>query len=171
MIFETQRLYFRKLKESDSELFFDLKSNPNAMNPLPREVLNRKESDAELLMLISLEVSGEKNIWCVCEKGCDDFIGGCGFQKNELYQDEIGYQLREKYWGKGYGTEIANGLIQYGFSILNSDLITADVEASNVPSVKILEKYMQLETEFFNEKDNCLDRRYALLRDDWRNNL
>ena len=169
MIFETERLYFRKLNESDADLFFDLKSNPIAMNPLPREVLNRSESDLELKLLISLEVSGEKNIWSVCEKGNNDFIGGCGFQKNELNQDEIGYQLREKYWGKGYGTEIACGLIEYGFSILNSNLITADVDSSNIKSVKILEKFMRMETEFFNEKDNCWDRRYCISSSEWQN--
>ena len=162
MIFETERLFIRKLKESDAELFFELKSNPNAMNPLPRKVMSRQESDLELKLLISLEAKGEKNIWSVCEKTNDDFIGGAGFQKNELNQNEIGYQLREKYWKKGYGTEIARGLIEYGFSVLKSDLITADVDSTNIKSIKILEKFMKMESEFYNENDNCIDRRYCI---------
>jgi len=168
MIFETERLYVRKLNESDHEAYFDLTGNPNVRNPLPRKVFTKAESDTEINLYILLEKTAHNKIWAICEKGNSEFIGGCGIIKNEFAQDEIGYQLREKFWGKGYGTEIAAGLIEYCFTVLNSPVITADVDVKNTKSVKILSKFLKLEKEFFNEKDNCMDRRYSLLKKDWK---
>ena len=51
-IFETERLYTRNLNKVDHETFYDLKSNPKVMNPLPRKVLNRLDSNKELERLI-----------------------------------------------------------------------------------------------------------------------
>ena len=158
-IFETERLYTRNLNKVDHETFYDLKSNPKVMNPLPRKVLNRLDSNKELERLIELEKSTSKTIWAICEKHNNELIGCCGFMKNNENNDEIGYQLRERFWGKGYGTEIAKGLIEYGFNVLNSSLITADVNSINKGSIKILNKFMKFEKEFYNENDNCIDQR------------
>ena len=43
---------------------------------------------------------------------------------------------------------------------------TADVDTKNKSSVKILEKFMSCSKEFFNESDNCIDRRYQVLKND-----
>jgi ribosomal-protein-alanine N-acetyltransferase len=171
VIFETTRLYVRKLQESDQEAYFDLTSNPNVRNALPRKIFTKEESDAELSNYILLEKTTNNKVWAICEKGSSEFIGGIGIKKNEVDQDEIGYQLREKYWGKGYGSEIAEGVINYGFTVLKSPILTADVDAKNTKSVKILGKFLKLEKEFFNEKDNCMDRRYSLLKEEWERNL
>jgi RimJ/RimL family protein N-acetyltransferase len=48
------------------------------------------------------------------------------------------------------------------------DKITADVDKRNVNSVKILEKFMTVRKEFFNESDNCIDIRFELLKKNWQ---
>jgi ribosomal-protein-alanine N-acetyltransferase len=168
MIFETKRLYVRRLEETDEAQFFELMSNPNVMNPIPQDVLTKIESDAKLAALIALEKLSDTKIWCLCEKGNNKSIGICGLLKNDEKQDEIAYRLIETYWGKGYGTEIAKGLIDYCFDKMKSNLITADVYVDNVKSIKILNKFFTLEKEFFNADDNCMDRRYVLRREDRR---
>ncbi len=162
IVFETDRLYVRKLNQKDQDTFYALKSNPNVTNPLPRKVLDKIESNKELEMLIELEKSTSKTIWAICEKYNNELIGCCGFMKNNENNDEIGYQLRECFWGKGYGTEIAKGLIEFGFNVLNSSLITADVNIINKGSIKILNKFMKFEKEFYNENDNCIDQRFTI---------
>lgn len=47
------------------------------------------------------------------------------------------------------------------------DKITADVAIQNLNSIKILEKFMTAKKEFFNELDNCTDRRYEVLKNNW----
>ncbi len=167
MIFATQRLYVRPLETSDEHAFFDLMSNPSVMSAIPEQPLNQIESLAVLEELIQLEKNSDTKIWCLCEKDQRELIGFCGLLKNNENQDEIAYRLREKYWNKGYGTEITKGLIHYCFSVMKSDLITADVFVENDRSIKILEKFFRSQKEFFNSQDNCIDRRYFLKRTDW----
>ncbi|MFT6983392.1 MAG: RimJ/RimL family protein N-acetyltransferase [Crocinitomicaceae bacterium] len=160
-MFSTNRLHVRPLQYSDSDNFFDMMSNPNVMNPIPQEVKTREESDANLQKLI--QDPKEKTVWAVCEKDDNELIGLCALLVNDEGQDEIGYRLREQYWRQGYGTEITAGLIDYCFQELNFSLLTADVNIENIPSVKILEKFMKPVREFYNENDQCTDRRYKVM--------
>lgn len=164
MIFETERLFVRKLQESDADLFFDLMSNSNVMRMIPQATLSKEESDSQLKELITLEQSSDTKILGLCQKSNSEFIGFAGFLKNTDSEDEIAYRIREKHWSKGYGTEIAKGLIDFGFKNMNMELITADVFVENIRSVKILEKNFTLQKEFFNKEDNCIDRRYIIRR-------
>lgn len=168
MIFETDRLTIRPLQESDRTAYFDMMSNPNVMSSIPREIMSKDESDQHLTKFINTygQQAGPK-VWAIELKSEKEFIGLCAFLKNNNDEDEIGYRLREKYWGVGYGTEVTRGLIDFGFNNLETDVITADVYVDNFRSVKILEKFFKKDIEFFNAEDNCVDRRYKLTRKEW----
>jgi [ribosomal protein S5]-alanine N-acetyltransferase len=168
MIFETTRLFVRRLEESDQDAFFGLMSNPNVMNPIPQRPFDRPQSASKLTELILLEKTSDTKIWSLCKKGCNDLIGICGVLKNDEKEDEIAYRIIETYWGNGYGTEITKGLIDYCFTHMKSELITADVCVDNVKSIKILNKYFTIQKEFLNAADNCMDRRYVLRKENWK---
>ncbi len=53
---------------------------------------------------------------------------------------ELGYILDNKYWNRGYGTEICSGLIDYGFNALVVDKIIARMYPENIGSIRICEK-------------------------------
>ena len=55
-------------------------------------------------------------------------------QSNEA---EIGYMILPKYWGRGYGTGVANQLIEIA-SLLGLEKIQAIIDPENVASRKIL---------------------------------
>lgn len=167
MILETTRLYARRLEQNDEIAFFELMSNPNVMNLIPQKPFSREESTSELARLILLEQSSDTRIWSLCEKESNGMIGICGVLKNDEKQDEIAYRVLERFWGKGYGTEIAKGLIDYCFGTMRSELVTADVCVDNTRSVKILDKFFTVQKEFFNAGDNCVDRRYVLRKEDY----
>ncbi|MCF6222550.1 MAG: GNAT family N-acetyltransferase [Flavobacteriaceae bacterium] len=168
LIFETERLVFRQFSPVDKDSFFDMMGNPKVMQPIPSPTLTRGESDLQLHEILTLyKIKSEKKIWAVDLKSNFEMIGLSGLIINNENENEIAYRLREKYWKHGYGTEIAAGLIKYGFKKLHFDLITGDAYIHNLKSIKILEKFMFFNKEFFNEKDNCLDRRYKLYKKDW----
>ncbi|WP_157961084.1 GNAT family N-acetyltransferase [Lutibacter citreus] len=167
MIFETERLLVRKLNIKDSDLFYEMMSNPKVMDPIPQKVFSRSESDAKLKVLISPEKGMNLKIWGLLEKRNNSFIGICGFLKNNENDDEIAYRLIERYWGVGYGTEIAKALVEYSFNILKVEKITADVNIENEKSAKILQKFMNPVKEFFNKSDSCTDRRYAITKTEY----
>lgn len=168
MIFETDRLIIRQLQESDQSAYFDMMGNPNVMSLIPSKIMSKEESDKHLDQFIkNTDRQIGPKVWAIELKAENEFIGLCAFLKNNEKEDEIGYRLREKYWGVGYGTEITKGLIDFGFKHLNTDLITADVYVDNLRSVKILEKFFKGDIEFFNSEDQCIDRRYKLTRKEW----
>lgn len=162
MIFQTQRLIVRSFEQSDLDLLFEMMSNPKVMDALPRPVKNREETEKTLNEFISLEKSTEIKWWCITENDSTGCIGLCGYKRNDQNEVEIGYCLNEQYWGKGYATEIVKELIEYGFQTMNFLKITADVTRENEKSVRVLEKFMTLEKEFYNEMDQCMDRRYFI---------
>jgi [ribosomal protein S5]-alanine N-acetyltransferase len=58
----------------------------------------------------------------------------------DLKQREIGYVLNPKYWGRGLIPEAVNRVIQYGFEILNLDIIWCGHFDSNHNSKRVYEK-------------------------------
>ncbi len=97
MIFETERLYARRLEKNDEVAFFELMSNPNVMNPIPQKTYDKTESVSKLAELILLEKSSDTKIWSLCIKGSNDLIGICGVLKNEENEDEIAYRIIETF--------------------------------------------------------------------------
>ena len=169
-IFESERLIIRTLSNEDADLYFDMMSNKNVMRLIPSEVMTREESDAHLQVFLDSDYSiSDTKVWAITLKGENEFIGLCAFLKNDENQDEIGYRLREKFWRRGFGTEITKELLNYGFNQMNMQKITADVNTVNLNSVKILEKFMSSTKEFFNVEDDCMDRRYEVSFSNWIN--
>lgn len=167
-IFQTERLLIRTLRKDDTDDYFDMMGNPNVMNPIPRDVMTREESNKHLNNFLSTEhIESDQKVWAIELKPENRFIGLCAFLKNDESEDEIGYRLREKYWRKGFGTEVTIGLLKYGFDQMKMERITADVDTRNLNSVKILEKFMTIKKEFFNAADNCIDRRYEVNKNNW----
>lgn len=167
MNFQSERLIFRRLLEVDREGYFDMMSNPNVMNPVPRPVMSKEESDENFNKHSTSDFSKtDVKPLAVLRKDTSEFIGLVAYLKNDEGDDEIGYRLREKHWGIGFGTEICKELIDYGFSDLGFEKITADVNMGNIRSVKILDKFFTPVREFMNVEDNCMDRRYEVFKKD-----
>lgn len=54
-------------------------------------------------------------------------------------EKEVGYRLHKKFWGNGYATEIANALVEYGFS-KGLTRIVGITHPENFASQRVLEK-------------------------------
>ena len=68
-------------------------------------------------------------------KGTNEFVGVCGI----IEDNEIGYRFLQSVWGRGYGTEILDGLVQFSKS-LGLKKIIAEVIIDNKASFNILKK-------------------------------
>src|SRR5690554_5343402 len=149
-ILETERLEIRRLQSIDKELFAELFTDPKVLELIPQKAFTENQIKDRFNKSLNLEL-----------------IGLALFLINEEDEKELGYRFREKYWGKGYGTEITKGMLEYYFKQMKVGKVTADVNIANVGSVKILDKFMKPVREFFNERDNCTDRRYELTKNNW----
>ncbi len=140
-IFETNRLIVKTLSDKDKEYFIELLSDPRIIEPIPQIKFSRNEileKFSDYLKSNGNFKEREKFACGIFEKGNQEMIGLCLFLTNNENDNELGYRFRVNYWGKGYGTEITKGLIDYYFKEFNIGKVTADVNIENVRSVKIL---------------------------------
>ena len=85
----------------------------------------------------------------------------------------IGYCFNRRYWGRGYATEAARAVVDFGFASLGLHRIFATCAPENTASARVLEKLgMRREGHMARHKwvrgrgrDSCL---YAVLEDEWR---
>ena len=61
-------------------------------------------------------------------------------RENKYYDLRFGYLLSEKVWGKGLGTELLEGLINWCQAEGDIKSISGGVERDNIGSIKVLEK-------------------------------
>lgn len=82
--------------------------------------------------------------FCVFNKETGEFIGQAGlfhwsYNVNQP-QIELAYRLHKKYWGRGYATECAIALIEWGFDTHQLPKIMAPVHPGNQRSINVLKK-------------------------------
>lgn len=164
-ILYTSNFQLRPFIISDLEIFWHWVRHSNAMDyeldiDSAKRMLDRFIHSYERLGFSKFAVFFKEN---------DEFLGYCGFEllhdpeglRNPLpktyfnqimqsrastyyphssYDLELGYRIHEKHWGKGYATEIADGICQWGFTNINTNRILAMTEPSNISSQKVLEK-------------------------------
>jgi ribosomal-protein-alanine N-acetyltransferase len=95
-------------------------SNYNVMSPIPQPVMYKAKSDANFEKHLNAQPTTKTKVMAIETKDGNAFIGICAYLKNNNNQDEIGYRLREQFWGIGYGTETTKVLIDSGFDKLNN---------------------------------------------------
>ncbi len=159
VIFTTARMVVRELEPKDIELFHDLHSNPNVMQYTSGKIRSLEEDEEDLSQIIGSYSDNQntKHIWALAHPETNEFIGTCAVIGSE---NEIGYRIREAYWNKGFGKEIANGLINFCIEELKVKSITAFSFADNEASVKILDaSKLDFIKEFF-DNEYCMNDRY-----------
>lgn len=164
MIFETERLLIRKLILTDLKSFYKLESNPLVLQYATGEVKTINECESELKELIDKYEKPTNDFWIyTIERKYDgNFIGTVALVK-ENEEDEIGYRFIQEYWGKGYATEICEGLITYCKSIGMKKII-GNVVDDNIASAKILRRFKFIEVNKFISEDLGLpETKYKLI--------
>ncbi len=140
LVFETERLILRLLRERDVDQIFAMRSDADIMRFI-REPQNREES-VNWIKLVSSRWQTEKIGFCaIIEKQTEEFVGWCGIWRlKETDELEIGYAIAKKYWGNGFATEAALKFLQYAFQELKSKKIVAVVRPENTASRRVMEK-------------------------------
>lgn len=167
MFFETERLNTRKFELDDLEDFHEMQSNNNVMKYINGRGRTRTENSNELLKIVNSynENNTDRLIMAISEKNDEirTLIGACAVAKSENGEFEVGYRFSEKYWGKGYGSEILNGLLKFCLNDLAINKVISIVEKENIYSVRILENSpMQFIKEFEEVDTNNIVRLYRL---------
>lgn len=165
-LLKTERLIIRRwIPEIDAEQAFQIYGDAEVM----RFIGTGKTQASIETQRQSLETAIERykqsnntttGAWAIVEKESSTLIGTILLKqlpdtKSKPTQDyEVGWHLRKASWGKGYATEAARGIINYGFNVLQLAIIYAVVKPENHASVKVTQrlgmKTMGITNRYYN---------------------
>lgn len=169
-ILETTRLYLREIEESDLDFLTALHRDPDVMRYIgPPRTRKAVRERIEKIRQSYVDFPG-RGIWMACEQSNDNPIGwGCLKDLDGTELIEIGYRLAKDAWGKGYATEIARALVEYGFNGYGLEKIVGVTTPDNIGSQKVLEKAGLVRNgsgRYYNSDVFF----YELLREEWHAN-
>jgi RimJ/RimL family protein N-acetyltransferase len=169
--FETDRLLIRDwLPEADAAQAFEIYGDPIVTRFIGRgkteQSLKTQRLSLQRMINYYAELNNGTGAWAIAEKSSEQIVGTVILKQlpdgdGQLTQDyEIGWNLRQASWGKGYATEAARPAISYGFQRLNLPVIYAVTHPANHASIRVTQrlgmtplgrtqKYYGVETELF----------------------
>ena len=153
---ESQRLLLRQINVDDVNEVFQLRSNPQTMQYIPRPLATTTEEALYHIKMIQDKIETNEGInWAVTLKGDNKLIGIVGHYriKWEHFRSEIGYMILPEYNGKGIVTEVVGLLLDYGFNTMNMHSIEAVIDPRNTASRRVLEKNGFVKEAHFKEHE------------------
>lgn len=144
MRLETERLILVPLAEEHFDLYWELDRDPEIMKFIRKhsETVEEARNHFQKSMFYDSQNPG-LGLFAVTEKVTKEYVGIGVLVHIERNRDngiEVGYRLLKNAWGKGYATEIAKRLIQYGFDELKLKEIFGTTKPDHVVSQKALMK-------------------------------
>jgi RimJ/RimL family protein N-acetyltransferase len=154
---ETERLLLRELEESDTGSLAEIYADPEVMRYVGKGIiLDYEQTQKSVENWIKYYERFKFGNWAAIEKETGKFIGLCGLSwLPDSLEIEVSYLFSKDSWGKGYATETAKAILEYGFNYIGLKRIVALVYPQNTQSIHVIEKLgMKYEGErvFFGEK-------------------
>ena len=145
IVLETKRLVLKPMALSHLDDLVSLRSDPEVMKYVGNGLTQTKDQVLEFINLgVDYYAQYGLDFFSVFEKKTGAFVGQAGlfhlgFDINQP-DIELAYRLHQKYWNKGYATELAQALIRWGFEHLSLPKIVAMMFPENEHSRRVLEK-------------------------------
>ena len=148
---ESDRLILRSWNpDSETESAFEIYGDPEVMQWIGdgttvediatlRERLRQRNQQC-------LDLNDGTGLWAVVEQKTGYPIGTVILKRlpdgeGRLTADwEVGWHLRKASWGKGYATEAARAIVDYGFMALKLPCVYAIAYPENRPSIRVMER-------------------------------
>ena len=138
-IFETEHLFLRPFVYEDARSLYKIASNPeNTQFIFPTEA-NLQESQH---VTANYFMKNPLGIWAICDKDSQEMIGSVKFEKlDEIKKKaELGYFLRQDYWGQGLMTEAVRELVFLSFTEFDFRQLSIITHLENIASQKVAQK-------------------------------
>lgn len=142
VIFETGRLYFRKLQPSDIYALGDILKDKETMYAYEHGFSDDEVKKWFLKQQERYENDGVGLLAAILKEE-NKLIGQCGltlqdYKNTKVY--EIGYLFNKLYWHHGYAAESAAACKQFAFYKLKIDEVYSIIRTNNYASQKVAER-------------------------------
>ena len=140
IIFETERLRFRRLVPGDIDALYELYRDPEIRKYFPDGVRTYEETQEELEWFLNGHPRHpELGLWAAILKETDEFVGRCGLLPWEIdgvLEVEIAYMIDKRFWRGGLGAEAARGLVDHAFNSLGLTRVIALIDKEHDASLR-----------------------------------
>jgi 8-oxo-dGTP diphosphatase len=152
------RLLLRPLEESDAPVFHRLINDWDICRKLPDAPFPYPASLATewIAAAAADRAAGRAEQFALIEEATGTLIGAAGLRlSRDKASADLGYWLGRRYWGQGFGHEVAARLTSWGLAALNVARITATAAADNEASLAVLRKAGFVQTGKGNQAFQC----------------
>lgn len=137
-ILETERLLLRTWMDDDAEPAARIYGDVEVMQFIPVGVMG-VEKIAPMLRRWNDEHERESfGLWAAVEKSTGAIVGESGLHRiPETGEVEIAWLFERTAWGKGFATEAARAVLEYGFAAAKLQRIICLIDRENARSVAV----------------------------------
>ncbi len=173
----TARLLLREFVADDWRALFAYQNDPGYLQTIGR--YPQTDSQAQEFMRLWLanqaETPRRKFQLAITLPESGELIGNCGVRRvtHNEWEADLGYELDIRYWERGFATEAAAAMLDFGFNELRVHRISATCNAGNTRSAHVLAKLGMQREGRVRETDYQHGRwwdslMYGLLESEWR---
>ncbi|MCC7437627.1 MAG: GNAT family N-acetyltransferase [Armatimonadetes bacterium] len=158
VILETERLTLRQWEPDEFPTVHRILGHAVTMRFWPAPFTpEQSESWLQRSLVTYAATANTLGRWATVLKESGEVIGDCGLIQahiNGMPEYDLGYIIQAEHWRKGYGTEAAAAIRDYGFSELKLPRIVANMACNHHGSARVAEAIgMQVETTFANQRN------------------
>lgn len=141
-VLHTSRFILRRLKETDVEDIFFIRSNEDVALYLDRPLARNLEDAKSFIKRIDNSFRSKSSIYWIIEFE-KQFVGSITMWKidKEYSKAELGFELLPFFQGKGILQEVLPIILDFGLTKLELSTIEAEVDKRNLKSIALLEKH------------------------------
>jgi RimJ/RimL family protein N-acetyltransferase len=137
------RLTLREFRDTDAAAIFSYASNPAVAQHVPwRTHADLTDSVDFLQDVLAKAYASPRVTYALAVTIADQLIGTgrINIVNAQYRRGDVGYVLHPDWWSKGFGTETAGLLRDFGFDRLGLRRIEATAHPDNIGSQRVLEK-------------------------------
>lgn len=165
---ETERLILKNISKEDRNFIYSQFSDDVVTRYLfDEEPLTDIEGADEIINFYIQPEPRIQHRWIIIRKSDGVKMGTCGFHCWDQSESkvDVGYDLKEHYWGKGYMNEAMKAIITFATDKMHIKELSACVYIDNQRSIRVVEKlgFVLSGSEYELYKDKkYLHNRYSL---------
>ncbi|MCC5015516.1 MULTISPECIES: GNAT family N-acetyltransferase [Legionella] len=162
-LIETKRLGLRFMRREDIEHLRSLDKDPVVKEFFPEGTLTDDEIKAYMNdCMLNCKTKGLP-CFVIFKLQTNEFVGEAYFDHLDSGETKVGYLFHQKYWNKGYGTEVLSALLNWAKTYIKADYIIAYADKKNKGSFRVMkncgmeyykdEYYLDMECRFYRIKN------------------
>jgi [ribosomal protein S5]-alanine N-acetyltransferase len=174
MILRTERLLLREFVEDDWPAVLAYQRDPLYLRFYPWTERSEQEARAFVQRFLDWQQEHPRRRFQLAITLDGAVIGKAGVRRLEPGSRvaDMGYELAPSHWGRGYATEAARAVLDFGFAELDLHRVGAHCIAENTASARVLRKLGMREEGRLREHEHFRGRwwdvlLFGVLRAEW----